>query len=372
MGYLRKAALWTCLPLTSVLLLVAVGSRTQRYILRHRAEMLLADMQSINLRQTTFHDVEPIMARWQRWGTYDGPCSESHCSFAVHLSELDTPLNRFTLRHSSAFAVATFLGQPPVAIHAYLTVVDGIVWDEGIAFGIETQEWSPDGRRYVDLISGSARTVPKLDMGWGPHWHLHPDYNIYWAANQQNQIQLEFSPFANSNDVHRLMAFNFSCLTRFDPCQDKKEIMPLALAEREYWVSLPDDPTEIESECDDATIEIFGRDSRSIAVAKVLDGHVSSYNPEIGSQGYELTAALQYELKSRTRWSSLGPLKLSMSYPISATLPRPGNLVVLFSKDDNFSEYSLAGCSPLSLTTAHLDSIRRGIAEDTRPSALTE
>src|ERR1700722_7888509 len=112
MGYLRKATLWTCLPLTSVLLLVAVGSRTQRYTLGHRAEMLLADMQSINLRQTTFHDVEPIMAGWQLWGTYDGPCSEAHCGFGGHWRGVDPPLNQFPLRHSSAFAAATFLGQP--------------------------------------------------------------------------------------------------------------------------------------------------------------------------------------------------------------------------------------------------------------------
>ena len=50
----------SCVSLVSPILLAAVAARTQRYVLRHRAEALLADMQSIKLRQTTFHDVQPI------------------------------------------------------------------------------------------------------------------------------------------------------------------------------------------------------------------------------------------------------------------------------------------------------------------------
>jgi hypothetical protein len=371
MAYLRvfgRIALWTCVSLVSLILLAAMAARTERYVLRHRAVALLADMQSITLRKTTFHDVQPIMLRWRRWGTYNGPCSEAHCSFAIDLSKFD-----LTYQHRPVSAVAAFLRKPPTAIRADFTVVDGVVWDEWIGFAIETQGRSPDGRRYVDLIAGSARTVPKLDMGWGPHWHLHPDYNIYWAANQQNQIQLEFSPYANSTDIHRLMAFNFSCLTRFDPCQDKKDIMPVALAERVHWDSLPDDPMAGDSECDDPlTIEIFGRDSHNIVVAKVRDERVMFDAPEIGSRGYDMTVTLQHALKTHAHWRNQTPLKLSISYPISVAVPQPGSSVILFFKDDSFVNYSLAGCSPLPLNPAHLDAVRRGIAEDTRPSTLTD
>ena len=44
----------------------------------------------------------------------------------------------------------------------------------------------------------------------------------------------------------------------------------------------------------------------------------------------------------------------------------------MFFRDDKFGPYSTSGCGPLPLTPAHLLSVRRGIAEDTRPSGLPD
>jgi hypothetical protein len=369
-----RATLWISASLVVLVLIAGVTFKAHRYILRHRAEMLLADMESIRLRQTTFRDVQPIMLRWRRWGKSDGPCSEVHCTFEIRLTDLDTPLNRFLYEHAAAFALATYLGEPPTEIRADFTVIDGIVWSEAIGFGIETQGREWDGRRYVELISGAATSVSKLNPTfWGPHWHLHPDYSISWSSNLQNQVRLEFTPFANPVDIRRLMVFNFSCLTRFVPCRSKNEIMPVALAQRAYWGSLPDDSTASESECDDPmAIERIARDSRNIVIAKVKDRQMLSKEPDLDSRSYQMTLALRSGLKLRAQWNSQAPLKLLLAYPISVIPPQPGNLVLIFFRDDSFGEYSTAGCSPLTLTPAHLASVRSGIAEDTRPSSLPD
>lgn len=377
MRYLRsvgRLALCTAVPLVILVLVAGITFRAHRYILRHRAEMLLSDMGSISLRQTTFRDVQPIMLRWRRWGKSDGPCSEAHCTFEIRLSDLDTPLNRFLYEHAAAFALATYLGEPPTGIRADFAVIDGILWSEAIGFGIDRQGRDWDGRRYVELISGAASSVSKLNPTfWGPHWHLHPDYSISWPGNLKNQVRLEFTPFANPADVHRLMVLNFSCLTRFVPCRNKNDIMPVALAQQAYWGSLPDDSTASESECDDPmAIERIARDSRNVVIAKVKESQVLSKEPDLDSRPYKMTVALQSGLKLRAHWSNQTPLKFLLAYPISVVPPQPGNLVIVFFRDDSFGEYSTAGCSPLPLTAAHLASVRSGIAEDTRPSSLPD
>jgi hypothetical protein len=371
---LGRIALRICAALTILVFVAGIIVRGQRYLLRHRAEMLLADMQTISLRQTTFRDVQPIMIRWRRWGSYDGPCDEARCSFNIQLSDLNTPLSQFLYEHWAAFALATYLGEPPTVIRAHFTVIDGMVWSESMGFGIETQGRGWEGRRYVDLLGGSARSTSKTDpLFWGSHWHLHPDYNISWTGKMRDQTQLEFTPFANSADVHRLMVLNFSCLTRPIPCRHKNDFMPVALAQLAYWSSLPDESTNMEHQCDDPmTIERFGRDSRNIVIAKVKAGRVISEEPDIDSRGYDMILTFQQELKVRAHWNSQTPLKLSMSYAMSTALPQLGSSLIVFFKDDSFGQYSMDGCSPLPLTDANLAAVRRGIAEDNRPSDLPD
>jgi hypothetical protein len=367
-------ALRICAALVILVFVAGVISRAQRYLLRHRAEMLLADMQTISLRQETFRDAGPILFRWRRWGSYDGPCSDSHCAFTIRLSKLDTPLNRFLYERRAALALATYLGEPPTAIRAHFSVIDGIVWSESVGFGIYTQQRGWEGRRYVEPIGGSASSFSKLDpMFWGSHWHLHPDYNIWWAGKMPNQVRLEFTPFANPADIHRLMVLNFSCLTRLIPCRDKNDIMPVALAQLAYWGSLPDDSINRDRQCDDPmTIERIARDSRNVVIAKVKDGRALSEEPVLDSRHYQMTLTPQSELKMSAHWNSQMLMKLARAYPMSAALPQPGSLVIAFFKEDSFEEYSTAGCTPSPATAELLATVQRGIAEDTRPSGLPD
>lgn len=369
-----RIALRICAALVVFVFVAGIIARGQRYLLRHRAEMLLADMQTISLRQTTLRDVQPMMIRWRRWGSYDGPCDEVHCSFNIQLSDLNIPLSQFLYGHRAAFALANLFGEPPTAIRAHFTVIDGIVWSESIGFGIETQGRGSEDRRYVELLGGSARSISKTDpLFWGPNWHLHPDYNISWTGKMRDQMQLELTPFANPADIHRLMVLNLSCLTRLIPCRDKNDFMPVAVVQLAYWRSLPDESTNIEDQCDDPmTVERFGRDSRNIAIAQVTTGRVIPEESDVNSRIYDLTLTLQQELKARAQWNSQKPLKLSMSYPMSIALPQPGSSVLVFFNDDSFGPYSTDGCSPLPATAPNLSAVRRGIAEDNRPSDLPD
>lgn len=65
-----KLRLLRCFALTAVtVLVIAVGTlRIQQWVLRQRAERLLADIQQIELRKTSFEGAQKQFARWGEWG----------------------------------------------------------------------------------------------------------------------------------------------------------------------------------------------------------------------------------------------------------------------------------------------------------------
>lgn len=375
--------LWVFACVLAVSLVTVVSIRVHLYILRHRAELLMADMESITLRQTTFVDVQPLFLRWRHWGEFEGPCSEARCKFDISLSEVDTALNRFLYRHDALFNLAASLGVRPTRIRAELTVINGLVWSEGIAFEIENRGWYPDGKPYVDIMSGDATSWSILDpvgtAEW--HWRLHPDYTIWGPSNLPNVISLNFTPFANFAEIHRLMSLNFSCLTRIVPCKTDNEIMPEAFARVAYWSSLPDDTSSQKNPCDDALkIEYSARDSRNIVIATVSTKRVvRDYESEPGGQHFhEQLRMLILQERLKNTGINKAPSRIflldspELWTPGSEVQLRPGSSVFLFYKDDSFDRYSLTGCSPSDVTQPNLAAIRRGIAEDNRPPGLPE
>jgi hypothetical protein len=333
-------------------------------------------MQSINLRETTFHDVQPIFRRWWRWGKYEGPCTPARCTFDIWLSRGDSSLDTYLYQHLRAFGIATRLGASPVAIHVRLLVLDGRVWGELIAFGSEVRGWYPDGKPYLERVGGVAMSVSRISS-WplsmhGLHWRLHPNHLVWWPDNMPNDVRLEFTPFVNPADVHRLMFLNFACLTRRVPCADKKDIMPEAVASVAYWESLPVNQADLEPPCmdpDALVLELDGRDARNVVVAKV-----GAEKLRDGPGGYPETKLTIQQVLKRGKSSSL---RIPSSFRMfQGSGPGPiapvGASVIVFLKDDNFNPYSLEGCSPLTDTPAHLSIVRRGIAQDDRPAGLPD
>jgi len=377
MRYLRavwRVVLWALACLMIVILITVGAVRLRLYVLRYRAESLLADMETITLRQTTFRDVQPMFLKWRRWTRFDGPCSQVRCKFDISLDDINSPLYSFLYEHDTWFDLAAHLGERPAEIRAEVTVLNGIVWSEGIAFGIENRTWS-DGRPYIEMTSGEAISVSKSDPRMTWQWHLHPDYAIWWPGNLQNQVRLQFTPFANFADIHRLMSLNFSCLTRIVPCRDKKEIMPEALAQVAHWSSLPDDEDDPKNRCTNPlALELSARDSPNIVVATVSARRVvSEFGGKVGAPLGNARVILILRERLKTRGENRAPSKLFvLKNPQLRDLERPGSREIVFYKDDSFDAYSVTGCSLSAATPQNLSAVRRGIAEDTRPPGLPD
>jgi hypothetical protein len=374
---LRWILTWTLLSLLTLISLLVATVRINRYVLRYRAEALMRNMQSISLRRTTFEEVQPVLRRWQQWGTYHGPCTAQRCTFFIELCDLNSPLNTFLYNHQRLFTLASYVGERPTVVRAVIGVIDGVVWREGIAFGIENRVWNPDGRPLVELVGGSASSTSKTEWVYlGPHWNLHPEYTIHWPTNLPNELSLDFTPFANSTEIHHLMSMNFSCLTRWTSCSTKNDIMPTAMARVAYWNSLPYDPDVWEKQCNDPTaIELFARDSPNVLLVQVVANKAVSQ--KIGEQTFQMrriTFRTQDALKLHSA-STPESFTFVFNDPISVPPPpialRPGARMVLFFRD-TVDRWSLSGCSPTVPTSTNLAAVRRGVSEDTRPPGLPE
>jgi hypothetical protein len=368
-----RIVLLSCGSLLAACVICGVALQIRQYMLRHRAERLLADMQSIKLRRTTFEEVQPIIRRWQHWGHYEGPCDRSQCTFDIVLADANTFPNPFLYSHLWFFDLASRFGWRPAWIRARLIVLDGVVWMEMIGFETEIHGRGQDEREYLEPVSGVAMSVSKIELLRSVgHWRLHPEYSISSPDNLPNVVRLEFTPFADSTEVRRLMFLNFECLTRHAPCRKRDEIMPAAVGQEAYWSSLPDNPDSGKPLCenpDALVVELESRDAKNVVIVKV---DAKRRAPGPGTM-FEESLVLDQILKARV------PEKLRAAKdPWMFASPGPGGAfpagtsVILFLKNDSFNGYSLEDCSPLSVTANHLLAVRRGIEEDNRPASLPE
>ena len=75
MKWIKHALRVVCLTSLSFVLLIIAAVQGQQYLLRWRAERLMADMHRIRLYQSTWADAENLMHRWGAWGHFEGTCT---------------------------------------------------------------------------------------------------------------------------------------------------------------------------------------------------------------------------------------------------------------------------------------------------------
>ena len=137
---------------------------------------------------------------------------------------------------------------------------------------------------FPGLISGgptefalvaAAHSVPRFDYygsnGPNSQLTLHPDYLIGRPDGCEICVAswAEFTPYAGPADVHRLMQFDLSCLTRWHPCVTQSDIMPAA------WAQYLSDAARLDEEwpnlaCSPVMLGLVGRDSTNIVTGKIL------------------------------------------------------------------------------------------------------
>jgi hypothetical protein len=395
----RRRCLQYLAGLVCAAVLAVVWIHVQQHILRSRAERLLADLRSLQLRKATFEEAQVIFKRWERWGDYKEPwygaeqqCTAERCAFNVTLGDpLATLVWHYDLRVTLRgwwFDAYKAVGGRYAVVRAFIRVRNGVVTPHGFLAGIDP----PEGT----IFGASVRIVPRLypvSRYW-PELSSGQEYGV--ALNKRCDtcdIGMDFTPYARPEDIERLTNVNLGCLTAWNPCRVQRDLYPAAVAElhveTDNWVFRPPE----EFTCSPMLIERIARDTENVAIADLIgiENHlppVQQTRPGPSTPGrlmvrprpdWFITLRIMERLKNATLWEvgALGRLKIRDFGELGDLTKRnsgqatPGQkAIVLFGykrDEPQATEPWLEVCGALPLSEENLALVRRGIAQDERP-----
>ncbi|MFZ0521912.1 MAG: hypothetical protein WAL95_12870 [Candidatus Acidiferrales bacterium] len=333
----------------------------------------MANIQSITLRQTQFDTVKPLFRRWERFGEYGGDCSEKHCEFKVTLQ--DGMSNFPNWLH---YSVAQLSGRAARVIAGF-EVIDGIVWAKYFDVEVEMLPLrGANGKLFSTTLLGIAESRSRFfpPYYWGGI-SLHPNYVINRPGGCEGCVAayVYFTPYADPQDIRRLMQFNLGCLTRWRACRDQADIMPVA------WTQYSEEQAKLEAQpaspkCSPRIAEMLGRDTENAAIVDVVASRVED---GVAEDKFQVsTVRLSVRLKHAEFWNVGENEEVRVFNDAVAlgsdNLPsavHPGTrFIFLFAHRNwpgkNSPSIWLETCGAIPFTESNLGIVKRGIGQDFR------
>lgn len=248
-----------------VVVSLAGAIRLDQYVLRRRAERLLSDIRSLELRKSTYADVRRLEDRWLD-ESKEGVCRPSWCDLQISLGNVGARHLAFLLNHLAIRAIYLGLGGRVAGAGSFLRVRDNLLWGKGIGLAIETLSTESDGRKVEYDLEGSIGTDDHFT--WVSA--RHPEYQIGrpTACTGCREGWVRFTPFADPQDVLRLTDLNFACLTRWRPCTEQADILPTAWKEMRAEVAQAAPNGRVP--CTPAMIRVLSRQTHRVDLVKVM------------------------------------------------------------------------------------------------------
>jgi hypothetical protein len=328
-----KLALALLMSLCALVFLALIVTRVEQHFFRQRAVLLLSQVQSIELRKTSWQEAQTQFQRWDADRKLDEHCDPHKCSVQItlndpvlgYLSERNLFVkldDYFRWRLKLSYDTGPFVrsefwllrvymraGGHPARVIANIGMRDDIVWSKGISVAIETyahaDQWS-GAQPFEFTLFAEVNSRPRFDY-FGDRWlssqlMLHPNYAIGRPDGCEVCVMgwVKFTPYAAPEDVSRLMQLNLSCLTQWHPCATQSDIMPAAWAQYVSEHSRTYQPEQPPA-CSPTIVEILGRDSANIATGEVVRYHENFY-----SNGYDkivATVRVLERLKGMAAWN---------------------------------------------------------------------
>jgi len=353
---------WIVAGLCVIVLILAAAIRVDQYLLRRKAEQLLADLKSLEMRKSTYQDARLVIDRWKGSIHQEDQCQPSRCDVQIALGDVFT-------RHRVSFAnhqwllyvvryMSQFLDARSVIIDGFIRVRKNTVWGEGIKAVVASYSGTIIGRAQ----SGSPHVISSL----------HPEYGVFSWSGCCIYPEVVFTPYTDPAEVKRLMDINFSCLISWHPCKTEAEILPTAW--NEYMAEKRSTNSSKKQKCSPDMIRVLSRESNRVVIGVVsklagANAYICSSQPPCvavpSTEDGEITVLLQSDLKP---WNSPFPVNpenrtFEDSLPLKEKL---GDKYVYFFEHTVY-EYPVdqnAACNPLPATKENLEAVRRGVAED--------
>lgn len=351
--FLRKVVL----AATTVLVIAVATLRIQQWALRNRAERLLADIQQIELRKTSFEDTQKLFVHWSKWGHHEGECTRDHCLFSIALRDfLDAHPSLF--KRASLNFLYSVLGGRPTEVNAGITVINGVAWEKWFGFSTSSR-----GLAHADAAASIDSRLPAIDERFA----VHPNHAIVpLQLTPCVSIRVKFTPYEDPAEIRRLMVFDLSSITLWGFGREKEDVMPAACAEARQEQHLIAQPTPTGTGQPDSprheSLEYLARDAGRAAVVKVLSKPSQSGNPWVPLKIETLLEEPLKRYSPRDR-GTVREFHLHCSDVGWTPETRVGELYLIFTDWSRETDNVTCG-GIIPVTEENLAATRRGIAQD--------
>lgn len=387
---IRIAAVAILAPI--ICLIAAV--RIQQYVLRWRAEQLLADIRQIQMGKSTWADAQRLMHRWGKWGRWEGSCDARSCDYQIAMQDASNALPTFFFTQTDLqlrsekrdysrwqLRLYSILGGRVAQVYAEIRIKNGIIWTK--AYTVQTPRDSHE-MGTDDLLIGTAEGTTHLNPDDWPIPSNHPEFQIRAAGPCEGcnggcticeLIQTRVTPFADPGAMSQLFEFNLACISSWRECEEPREIMPSA------WRLFRQDKTgrgdgSVDWPICKVPVDVIARDYQFGVLTEV-----NSVKSEIEKDGWTryvaslslLESVKNDTLKGRDQLAAylkrvrLGWSDTMLAGGVPASSIRPGDRMFLFFNrmpsggsvdiDEDFCSYVLD-------TEQNRAAIARGIARD--------
>jgi len=218
--------------LTSLVLLAAAWASAEaaQWLLRSRAEHLLADIRSLDVNRSTWSDAQQVMKKWGRWNASAGSCTEIACDYRINIIQtLPSVLVGNPTKGANNWLpnLVDRLGLRSAAARGGFTIDHGIVITKwfGEQVTLPVRDWDQP-TDYIPYLSIASDQSAKFFLHTAGRKLLHPN-RVVWVY--RSDMEVSFSPDEIPAEQSLLMDFRFTCITRLRPCENQGEILPEGL-----------------------------------------------------------------------------------------------------------------------------------------------
>jgi hypothetical protein len=357
----------------------------QQHLLRHRAERLHDEIVALQVHPGSFADIQRLQREWGRFGHYDGTCTPHHCIYEITVCDTISP---YVCRGvgstpdwvSSMFRIVVkpllYFGYKPAWVSAEVRVREDRMWGEDYSINVDVLPTkSSEYSEYV--LSAFFQSGPRLFDRHGGYRAsaMMRGYEIGRPGGCEGCIHgwINFNTNADPQDIQRLSAIKFNCITRFRQCVDLPDLVPNAWREYQDWSKQSQESREADwSDCAVPLNRLAQEAANIVSVEAVGLQPLKQADP---NPEYRLTNLRIVELLKNAREQKVGaivnvydPGEDGQGASSSGRQLLPGShYLLLYAQPGNLepqSHIGLADCSVFPLTDAALREVQIGVAKD--------
>ncbi len=228
-----------CIAILAPIVCLFAVVRIQQYVLRWRAERLLADIREIQMGKSTWADAQRLMAKWGAWGWYENSCTSAHCDYQVAIEDASQSMPTLsfpsiTMRHTGRLIdaktnrVYRILGGHFAEVAARIQVKNGVVWAKSFEADIMIQPLFPNPDIGEPIVLDADAVGATQMAGFPRVLPETPEFGGDLGSKSDccRTAFVKFTPRADPHLVDALLTFNLSCITRWIECETTEELAP--------------------------------------------------------------------------------------------------------------------------------------------------